>query len=78
MVAELRMDLHDFLANSLELLALLESIEQCHIAVSEDIARLHALPAGDRRLSTLLAELRAAHRDAESAIDHAIGLISSF
>ena len=72
------MGLHDFLAASLELLALLETLEQRHKAIAEDIARLDALPAGGAEVRTLLARLRAAHHAAESAIDRAIDLISSF
>ena len=72
------MGLHDFLAASLELLALLDTLEQRHKAIAEDIARLHALPAGSAEARTLLVRLRAAHQAAESAIDRVVDLISSF
>lgn len=72
------MGLHDFLARSLELLALLESIEQRQKSIVSDIARLDALSAGDAGICTLLARLRGEHHAAQDDLVGAIGLISEF
>lgn len=72
------MDLHDFLADSLELLALLETIEQRQGAIVADIARLDALPAGVAVVCSLVARLRAEHLAAEADLHRSIGLLSKF
>jgi hypothetical protein len=72
------MDLHDFLAGSLELLTLLEAIEERREAIVESIARLDALSPGDGMRSLLFVQLREDQRVASAALARAIELLESF
>lgn len=69
------MALHDFLASSRELLELLESLERRHEAMSTDLARLDALPAGEAMRSLILASLRKEQQAADVDLDRAIHLL---
>ncbi len=72
------MDLHDFLAGSLELLTLLEAIEERREAIVESIARLDTLSPGDGMRSLLFVRLREDQRVASAALARAIELLESF
>lgn len=72
------MDLHDFLEGSLDVLALLESIEQRQAAIAADAAKLDVLPVGDAMRSILLMKLRADCRAVEAELEHAAALLSNF
>lgn len=72
------MDLHDFLAHSLELLTLIEAIEQRQIAIAANIVELDALPAGDALRAPLLASLLEGHRTASVDLDRASELLADF
>ena len=72
------MDLRDFLAGSLELLTLLETIERRHMAIEVEIARVEALPAGYAERALCVARLRVEHGAAQNELDRAIALISRF
>jgi multidrug resistance efflux pump len=72
------MDLHDFLAGSLDVLALLESIEQRQAAIAADVAKLDALRSGDAMRSILLTKLRAECSAVEAELERAAALLSDF
>jgi hypothetical protein len=72
------MDLHDFLARSLELLVMIETIEQRQTAMAANIARLGALPVGDASRAPLLASLLEGHRTASADLDRSIELLADF
>jgi hypothetical protein len=72
------MNLHGFLVASLDLLALLESIERRHGAIETDFAALEALSSGDAMRSMLVLRLIAEHRAAEADLNRAAELISLF
>ncbi len=72
------MDLHDFLEGSLDVLALLESIEQRQAAIAADAAKLDVLPVGDAMRSILLMKLRADCRAVEADLEHTAALLSNF
>ncbi len=72
------MSLHDFLAGSLELLALLESIDRRQQRISADLARLAGLSVGEAKRRVLFIHLRADQRAAEAELKRAADLLSLF
>ena len=72
------MVLYDFLARSLDLLALIEAIEQHQAAMAADMGQLDVAPAGDASCGALLERLRERHRLANADLDRAIELLADF
>lgn len=72
------MDLHDFLARSLDLLTLLADLEQRQAAIAADLAEFAASSVDDPGRGSVLARVETEHRKVGAELDRAFALLAGF